>query len=546
MYSIVLLLASFLVSDLPATELSAPETSPAPQQAAAVRIRVTFSDSVSAGPITGRLLLALAPAGGRRSPINMTSETGAPLFGLNVTNWAPGTPITIDESVHGYPIASINDVPPGQYSVQAMVNVYTRCDRSDGHVVWVPLDRGEGQAWKRKPGNLRSKVTTITIDPAKNSTIDLVIDEKIAPISFPADTNQVKRFKIRSELLSKFWGQDIYLGATVLLPKGYDEHPDVHYPVNYSHGHFSSRAPGGFGRRGAFDKLWLADDTPRFLYVTIQHPSPYYDDSYAVNSANNGPYGDAIHEELIPEIEKRFRAIREPWARQLSGGSTGGWIALALQIFYPDFYGGCWASCPDSPDFRYHQIVDIYKDKNAYWLEHDFMKVDRPTRRRTDGNIAAMMKDENWFELAAGDKNRSGGQWDIWEATFSPVASDGYPRRLWNKRTGVIDHAVAKHWREHYDLRHILQRDWKTVGPKLAGKLHVFMGDMDSYYLNNGCYLLEQFLESTTEPHYGGTFEYARKRGHCWGPEQAKLMRLMTDHVKKTAPKGSDQTGWRY
>ena len=132
--------------------------------------------------------------------------------------------------------------------------------------------------------------------------------------------------------------------------------------------------------------------------------------------------------------------------RMLSGGLTGGWIAAAHQVFYPDFYGGAFASCPDSVDFSYHQIVDIYKDANAYFIDKGWMKVDRPNERRPDGNIKSMMKDENWYELVVGDKSRSGGQWDIWEATFSPVGPDGYPKRLWNKTTGAIDKTVAEYW----------------------------------------------------------------------------------------------------
>ena len=99
------------------------------------------------------------------------------------------------------------------------------------------------------------------------------------------------------------------------------------------------------------------------------------------------------------------------WARMLSGGSTGGWIAAAHQVFYPDFYGGSFALCPDSVDFEYHQIVDIYKDANAYYIDKGWTKVERPSERRPDGNIEGMMKDENWFELVVGDKSRSGGQW---------------------------------------------------------------------------------------------------------------------------------------
>jgi len=355
----------------------------------------------------------------------------------------------------------------------------------------------------------------------------------------------VKRIKIQSQILTKWWGQPIFLGATILLPKDYDKHPDVKYPVNYIQGHFSLRAPGGFGTGGEFDKLWLADDTPRFIYVTLQHPSPYYDDSYAVNSENNGPYGDAIMQELLPAIETRFRVIREPWARMLSGGSTGGWIAAAHQIFYPDFYGGSFASCPDSVDFNYHQIVNIYKDANAYYLEHGWTKVDRPTQRRPDGSIVSMMKDENHYELTVGDKSRSGGQWDIWEATFSPVGADGYPVRLWDKETGVIDHAVAEKWKK-YDLLEIVKSNWPTLGPKIGHKLNLYVGDMDSYYLNDAVENFNAFWQKNANPGEMGEIVFQRRAPHCWGPRAPELLDKMTKQIEKYAPRGADTKTWRY
>jgi hypothetical protein len=377
----------------------------------------------------------------------------------------------------------------------------------------------------------------------------------------PPDTEYVKRFRIKSDILSTWWGQPIYLGATVLLPRGYAEHPDARYPVNYIQGHFSTAAPDRFGSGGDFDRLWLADDpstgsgsarassraaTPRFVYVTLQHPSPYYDDSYGVNSANNGPYGDAIMQELIPEVERRFRVIRQPWARQLSGGSTGGWIALAHQIFYPDFYGGTWASCPDSVDFHAHQIVDVYDDDNAYWIDMGWTKVERPDQRRPDGTIRSMMKDENWYELVVGDHSRSGGQWDIWEATFGPVGADGYPQRIWDKRGGGIDHEVAAYWKEYSDLRSILESTWTTLGPKLAGKLHIYIGDMDSYYLNNAVHRLADFLAQTTDPPYGGEVVFQPLAPHCWGPKPDELIQKMDAYIRHTAPAGTDLSGWHY
>jgi hypothetical protein len=251
-------------------------------------------------------------------------------------------------------------------------------------------------------------------------------------------------------------------------------------------------------------------------------------------------------QELIKAVEERFRVIREPWARKLSGGSTGGWEALALQIFHPEFFGGVWASCPDPVDFRYHQIVNIYDDDNAYFVDRGWTKVERPNARTPDGNITSMMKDENWFELVQGDKSRSGGQWDIWEAAFGPVGADGYPQRIWDKKTGTIDKTVTAYWKEHSDLRAILERDWPTLGPALAGKLHIYVGDEDTFYLNDAVGLMEKFLESTKTPYYGGSVTYQRGAPHCWGPRDRELFDLMTKDIERNAPPGADITSWRY
>jgi hypothetical protein len=526
------------------------------------QFQVSFAPAAHAGSITGRVYVAISRTSSPTStPINQTGETGVPLYGIDVEALAAGKPVIIDASTRGYPVVSLRDIPAGEYWVQPFVNVYTKFERADGKTVWLHMDRWEGQNWKRSPGNLYGDPVKITFDPKSSKPITLVADKVLPAIAIPADNEYVKRFKMRSEILSKWWGQPIEFGATVLLPRDYDKHPDVKYPVVYSHGHFSLGAPGGFrapgsaapagGRGGggssSFSDYWLADGTPRVILVTLQHPSPYYDDSYGVNSQNNGPYGDAIMEELLPAVEARFRVKREPWARLLTGGSTGGWISLAHQVLYPDSYGGTWSLCPDAVDFRYHQIVNIYADSNAYWLnDNGWMKVDRPTRRRPDGNILAMMKDENWYELAVGDKSRSGGQWDIWEATYSPVGADGYPKRIWDKATGVIDKQVAEYWKQHYDLRSILQTNWATLGPKVANKINVYVGDADSYYLNMGVEQLNNFFKVADNPKFGGEVVFQKLAPHCWGPSLTELIPKMTAHMEKYAPPGADLRTWRY
>ena len=174
------------------------------------------------------------------------------------------------------------------------------------------------------------------------------------------------------------------------------------------------------------------------------------------------------------------------------------------------------------------------------------MKLDRPDRRQPDGNITTMMKDENWFELAEGDHSRSGGQWDVWEATYSPVGPDGYPVPIWDKKTGTIDKKVAEYWKAHYDLRSILETNWATLGPKVAGKINVYVGDADTYFLNMGVHKLHEFLTKANNPKWTGEIIFQPMAPHCWGPGMAELIPKMVAQIEKSAPAGADLKSWRY
>jgi hypothetical protein len=307
-----------------------------------------------------------------------------------------------------------------------------------------------------------------------------------------------------------------------------------------------------------FYKLWTGPDFPRVIAIEIQHANPYYDDSYAVNSANLGPYGDAITYELIPEIEKRFRGIGQGWARFMYGGSTGGWEVLAAQVFYPDEYNGCYAACPDPIDFRHYTSFNIYEDKNAYYREGPFRKVLRPGHRNYLGHLNTMVKDMNHRELAIGTNSRSGDQWDIWEAVYSPVGKNGYPERIFDKYTGEINKQVAAYWKENYDLVHIIQRDWPKIGNKLAGKIHIYVGDMDNYYLNNAVYTAEDMIKKLDNPKCNCEVDYGDRAEHCWNGDHTQpnyISRLRyhrmfitkwAEEVKGRAPAGVDLKSWRY
>ncbi|MBI1872429.1 MAG: hypothetical protein HYS05_00910 [Acidobacteria bacterium] len=507
-----------------------------PAKTSPLRFEISFPAAAHAAPVTGRVYVMISRTA-KPEPRLQVEQTGIPIFGRDVDNLAPGKPVVIDENVLGYPINSLRDFPAGDYYVQGFVNIYTDYPRADGHVVWFHEDQWEGQHWERSPGNLHSDVQQVHIDPAQAATIRLVASKVIPPVQIPQDTEWVKRFRFQSPMLTKFWGRPVYLGATVLLPREYEKGA-ASYAVNYIQGHFSLNPPLGFEVGNAIHREWIRDDFPRMLVVTFQHPNPYYDDSYAVNSVNVGPYGDAIRQELIPEIEKRFRAIREPYARILSGGSTGGWEAFALQVFHPDFFGGTWVYCPDPVDFTEYEGVDLYNDDNAFYKQYEWRRVPTPNIHDTQDRIQLTVEQKNLFEHVSGTKGRSGRQMDIWSAVFGPVGRDGYYEPVFDKLTGVINKQVARYWKENYDLRYQLEKNWSTLGPKLAGKLHVYAGDMDTYYLNNAVRKLQAWMRTTKNPHDEGFFLYGDGKPHCWsGPETpAERLRQMADFVAQHAP----------
>jgi len=544
---------------------------------------VSFTQAQSEQPIDGRLLLLLStdPSGEPRMQINDSPQTQM-IFGMDVDAMRPSQPVAIDDSAFGYPVRYLHEVPPGEYTVQVVLHRYETFHRADGHTVKLPMDRGEGQHWNLAPGNLYSQPKKVTLGVA--TPVGIVLDQQIPAIPPPRDTKYIRHLKIQSQLLTKFWGRPMFLSANVLVPEGFDTHPDAHFPLMISEDHFNSDFDGfrteppdpdlkpdyserfhlaGYNRiqqeeAYKLQQQWTAPGFPRFLVAQVNHANPYYDDSYAVNSANLGPYGDAIETELIPAIEKQFRGIGQGWARFVYGGSTGGWESLAVQVFYPDHYNGAFVACPDPVDFRAYTNINIYESKNAFYMIGAHQRIAQPAVRDYLGRTFATLAAVNQYELALGSHARSGEQFDIWQAVFSPVANDGYPKPIFDKETGDIDPAVAAYWKEHYDLSAIMQRDWSTLGPKLQGKLHIYVGSADTYFLTDAVYYLEDFLKATKNPPYDGEVKYGDRAEHCWNgdPNLPNYLSRLHYHtmylpqilarIKKTAPPGSDLTSWRY
>ena len=546
------------------------------------KFEITYPEKFSENGYDGRLLLMISNNNNAepRFQINDSHHTQI-IFGIDVESWKSGETQIFDSNVYGYPIKSIENLKEGEYYVQAFLHKYETFNLSSGYKVKLPKDQGEGQKWNISPKNLYSTPKKVKI--SKSGTVKLSLENEISPIEPIQDSKYIKHVKIKSEMLSKFWGRDMFLQANVLVPHNFNKNSKVKYPLMIFHGHFPNTFRGfrteppaapkkdtiynsRFGITGykyiqekeAYDlyKNWISDDFPRFIAIEIQHQNPYYDDSYAVNSANLGPYGDAITYELIPHVENLFNGVGEGWGRFLYGGSTGGWEALAVQVFYPSEYNGCFAACPDPIDFRAFTVVNIYEDENAYYHKSDYKKTLRAGMRDGKGIIKSHLIDMNHREMVLGSKGRSGDQWDIWQAVFSPAGDDGYPKPIWDKKTGKIDKYVAEYWKENYDLSYILERDWNKIGNDLIGKLHIYCGDMDNYYLNNAVVLTEEFLESTKNPYYEGEVDYGNLAEHCWNgdhenPNHISRLRYNTmylpkikERLKKTAPKNHNLINW--
>ncbi len=478
------------------------------ESADGLRFEVAIKPGLVSTSQTGRLLIALSRKGDPepRMTIGRTGLDAPILLGRDADDWSSGKSLTVDGRAPAFPITNLSDLPASDYFIQALLTCNTDL-RSPA-----------------APGNLYSKARKVHLDPARSKTIQLELASQIPPEQLPEESELVKFVKIQSRLLSEFHQRPIYLRAGIVLPRGYAGDSLSKYPLWVRIGGLNTRYTAVLSlmaEKSGFRKTWLSAETPRMILLQLDGAGPW-GDAYQVNSANNGPYGDAITQELIPYVEQKFRGLGQPTARVLSGLSTGGWASLALQVFYPDFFNGTWTACPDGVDFRAFELVNIYSDENAYVNKFGF---ERPSERDVTGEVKLTMRREVQLENVLGRGNSwtiSGGQWCAWNATYGPRGKDGLPIPLWNPQTGVINHVVAEQWKP-YDLRMVMEQNWATLGPKLRGKLHISVGDADNYFLNNGVHLLDDFL-SRAKPPYEGRIVYGPGKGHGWSDVSTSQM----------------------
>lgn len=513
------------LSYAPAVRVLAVERNQATEQSSPLHFEIRMKQGLLASPMSGRLFVIISQSA-QPEPRLQTGEPGfdAPtVLARDVKGFAPGGAHTLDQSATIFPIETLSRLKVGDYFVQAV------------------FDFNQDLRSMNSPGNLFSQPQRIHVDPSQAGPISLELTKQVPPEELPADTESVRYIKMQSALLTKFFGRPMFLRAGVILPKDFEKETDRRYPLRVNIGGYGTRYTivGRLVNTANFRGAWLASDAPRMIYLQLDGAGPF-GDPYQVNSANNGPYGDAVTQELIPYVEKRFRGIGQPYARVLSGGSTGGWVSLALQIFYPDFFNGTWSGYPDGVDFRAFQLVNIYKDENAYVNEFGF---ERPSARTLLGDVKYTMRHECQMEnvLGAGDSyTMSGQQWGAWNAVYGPRGADGRPVPIWDAKTGVINHAAAEQWKK-YDLRLILENNWATLGPKLRGKFHIWVGEADDYFLNNGVHLLDTFL-SKANPPFKGRIVYGPGKGHGWTPQtERQMMDEMAAAMKSKEAEGSSR-----
>jgi hypothetical protein len=460
-------------------------------QPAAKPVGITFRvkldpKQVGAKPESGRVLVGIGKVK-QKIEFTRTDPPVLPILGADANPFTADTVIELNNNSPTFPVVKLNDLPQGEYSVQAIF--------ATNRDINLP----------NAPGNRFSTPVTVKLDAAAGTVVDLTLDNAF-PEPTPKETKTVKYLKLPSKLLSDFHGRPMEYRVGVVLPPNFENEPDKRYGLIV--------AIGGFGTR--YTSVRGASPDPRFVQIIPDGAGPF-GDPYQVDSANNGPYGAALTQEVIPYIEKTYRCLGTPKARFTTGGSTGGWVSLALQIFYPDFFNGCWSQCPDPVTFERFELIDIYKDANAYVNQFGF---DRPSKRTIDSETIFTVRHECQIENVLGRGGRwelSGRDWCCWNATYGPRGPDGLPAPLWNGKTGAIDKSVLDHWKK-YDLKQVVEKNWSVLGPQLAGgKVHVWVGESDDYFLNAAVHRFKESVAKLTNPKFDGAITVEIRKGHMSG-----------------------------
>jgi len=500
------------------------------QATAGTTFRIKFNPATRPEPATGRLVLMLIKDGTGVAPGTDPLDgpfwgKNQPMFGTDVKDLAPNVFVNIDDSATSFP-----DVPsklaPGTYHVQARLDVVRR-----------------DSEWKREKGNLFSKNQTFTVTSNFDKPVEITLDQ-VTPGETQTPPAGCEVFEVRSKLLSDFRGYDVMLRAAVVLPTNRDagrSYPAVYEVPGFGGNHTSAyRVAQGMGR----GKDNLVDSPKTVLHasafwITLDPESSNGHTLFA-DSANNGPCGKALVEELIPALEKKYNLAAKPAARLLRGHSSGGWSTLWLAITYPETFGATWSTSPDPVDFRRFQVVDIYGQPNMYTktIFGEHVPAERPSTRE-GGRETMTIREENTIEEVIGPKNTSSQQWDSWQAVFGPREKDGKVAALYDARTGMLDKAVAETYRD-YDIAEIFRKEPGKIGVIFHQRVRLIVGDQDTFYLNEAVALLKPEVEKLSFFQYPeGRNGYikivpGKDHGNIFAtPEMNAVPAEMVEHLKK-------------
>jgi len=443
----------------------------------------------------GRLFLFISqnPNVEPRTQIWPNPRSKTYIFAKNINNFNSNEVLTITNIKDWESTIAFSEIPEGEYYVQVLWDQDTNESRTDA------------------PGNIYSEKQKITVNGTLNfnTTLNHIIPERTI-----TDHELAKMVNFKSELLSEFWKKPMYLKTSVLLPHNYST--DKQYAIRYN--------VAGYGGRytrinrllndDEFMKWWDSPKSPQIITVFLDGEGPF-GDSYQMDSDNSGPYGESLIKELIPHIENTYRGTNTMETRFVDGCSTGGWISLGLQLYYPDTFNGVFSYSPDSVEFENYQLVNIYEDQNAFINEFNY---ERPVMRNGMGEPILALREFIQYENIQGVSNtylNSGGQFSAHTALYSPKGDNDLPKPLFHPITGVIDTEVAEHWKK-YDFKLHAKKNWERLGPKLQGKIYVWMGDMDDFYLNSATRVFDDFLKNTNSPKSDAVIEFSPMQGHCW------------------------------
>jgi S-formylglutathione hydrolase FrmB len=459
--------------------------------------RVQAAQSIPA-PVSGRLLIFLKQGSADKEvTVSEFDPQATWVAAREIHNLAPGASIEFDADEIAFP-RPFSALAPGTYEAQAVLDV----DHTSNYGGRNPND------WISPVVALASFIPGAGPEPV--FTLDHHAEDNprraqmMAAMKPQAKPGIAEEEDFQSPLLTRFWGRPTYIKAWVILPPGYDPQAPTTYPTAYwTHG-FGGDIDGAMVSGLQLRSRMAAGSMPPMIWVMLDESLPEGTHEFA-DSANNGPWGAALTTEFIPSLESKYRMDAKPTGRLLNGHSSGGWATLQLQINYPNIFGGTWSTSPDPSDFHDFTGPDLYAPNANMFHRADGSAV---PIFRDKGKVIATMEEFTHLEDVLGPY---GGQISSFDWVFSPKSSSGAPQQMFDHQTGAVHPEVVAYWHDHYDLANIVETNWSQRGPSLKGRIHLFVGTADTFYLDGAAHKFEARLKALdADPH----FTYIPDRTH--------------------------------